>query len=473
MSTVANHNEAVEALQEVDLNDAIWNDVVTKRLPANLEAQARTLKAWSRRRKLCSATDLLRALLVYACCQYSWRELGMWAVLKGVGSLSERAWRKRLDRCQVWIAWLLSELLGVHQTPSWLPQGSGRVLIVDATRWKTPAGTGDDVRLHQSYDLRAGKMDQVQITDRHQAESLAHFAFQPGDLVLTDAGYPVGAGVEMTQQSHCFLLQRTTARQLHLEEQHGKTIVLKEQVQMQPADSLKEVSGWVRLPRSGERAAVRVLCYRLPEAQAKMARERKEAKLRKKHGTGYNRELVWWASWVILVTTTEQAMWSGQELVHLYRARWQIELFFKRLKQCLHLHQFVVKDWQRVHCVLQLVLIVWVLQEQEAQWMRERLTAALAERTGEIREVGEQESTSDGNASAEGEIVSSWTVAHFCCEETRTMLRGAWSRQRKQECEAALRRYVLSRKRKRGHRESEQRAWVEAKSSYMGGRPLA
>jgi hypothetical protein len=200
MSHTTHHSDPMPAQQELDLNDARWNDVVSTRLPATLEAQARQLKAWSRQRGVGCVSDLLRALLVYACCQYSFRELGMWAVLKGVGSLSERAWRKRLDRCRQWIAWLLGELLGVHQTPQWLPKGVGRVLLIGATRFKVPAGTGDDVRLHQSYDLRAGRMEQVQLTDRHQAESLSHFEFRAGDLVVTDAGYPVGSSVELTQQ---------------------------------------------------------------------------------------------------------------------------------------------------------------------------------------------------------------------------------------------------------------------------------
>ena len=237
--------------------------MVSTRLPANLETQARQLKAWSRKRGLRSVSDLLRALLVYACCQYSFRELGMWAVLKGVGSLSERAWRKRLDRARQWIAWLLGELLGVHQTPDWLPKGMGRVLLIDATRFKTPAGTGDDARLHQSYDLRAGRMEQVQLTDRHQAESLAHFKLQAGDLVVTDAGYPVASSVEMTQQSQSFLLQRTAASLLHLEDEQGHTINVKERIKHVAANSLKEVEGFVCLPKSGERTRVRVLCYRL------------------------------------------------------------------------------------------------------------------------------------------------------------------------------------------------------------------
>ena len=160
----------------------------------------------------------------------------------------------------------------------------GRILLIDATRWKTPGGTGDDVRLHQSYELRAGRMEQVQVTDRHQAESLRLFELRAGDLVVTDAGYPVGSSVEMTQQQQALLLQRTTASHLHLEDEQGQTISLKERVKHLAGNSLKELEGFVRLPSSGERARVRVVCYRLPKEQAKKACERKEARLRKKHG---------------------------------------------------------------------------------------------------------------------------------------------------------------------------------------------
>ena len=87
MSSKSHHSDSMPPMQEVDLNDAAWNEVVSARLPADLEAQARQLKAWTRQRGLRCVSDLLRALLVYACCQYSFRELGMWAVLKGIGSL--------------------------------------------------------------------------------------------------------------------------------------------------------------------------------------------------------------------------------------------------------------------------------------------------------------------------------------------------------------------------------------------------
>jgi len=52
-------------------------------------------------------------------------------------------------------------------------------------------------------------------------------------------------------------------------------------------------------------------------------------------------------------------------------------------------------------------------------------------------------------------------LAHFWCEQVRTMVRGAWSQRRIQECQSALQRYVRSHQRKRGHRETEQRALVQ------------
>ena len=45
MSAKTHHNDQLPPMQEVDLNDAAWNEMVSTRLPSNLEAQARQLKA--------------------------------------------------------------------------------------------------------------------------------------------------------------------------------------------------------------------------------------------------------------------------------------------------------------------------------------------------------------------------------------------------------------------------------------------
>jgi hypothetical protein len=126
----------------------------------------------------------------------------------------------------------------------------------------------------------------------------------------------------------------------------------------------------------------------------------------------------------------------------------------------LQLHQWRLQEWERVSCVVQLNLIGWWLQEEEAQWMREILTSTLvplADNLSAVREPGE----GAGEPEEDSGILSSWTLAHCCCEQVRTMVRGAWSHRRIQECQSALQRYVRSRQRKRGHRETEQRALLQ------------
>src|SRR3712207_1496541 len=82
------------------------------------------------------------------------------------------------------------ELLSPPPAPTSLRAGRcTRVLLIDATRLRQPGGTGDDWRLHTAYDMVAGRLTHVTLTDRHTAESLAHYALQPGDIIVADGGY--------------------------------------------------------------------------------------------------------------------------------------------------------------------------------------------------------------------------------------------------------------------------------------------
>ena len=60
-----------------------------------------------------------------------------------------------------------------------------------------------------------------------------------------------------------------------------------------------------------------------------------KAKAKGKH---LKEETLWWAEWVVLVTTLDEQDWPNAWVLQLYRARWQIELLFKRLKTFLQMH---------------------------------------------------------------------------------------------------------------------------------------
>ena len=74
----------------------------------------------------------------------------------------------------------LRALIGSQQSPDWLPKTAGRVWLIDASRLKMPAGSGEDVKVHSAYNLGLGRLEDVEVSDRHSAEGLHHFALRKG-----------------------------------------------------------------------------------------------------------------------------------------------------------------------------------------------------------------------------------------------------------------------------------------------------
>ena len=82
---------------------------------------------------------------------------------------------------------------------------------------------------------------------------------------------------------------------------------------------------------------LRLIALVLPEDQAEALRRQKQRQARDK-GRTLSPEALFLAGFVLLVTTLPAQSWGKEQLLELYRARWQIEVLFKRIKQVLSLH---------------------------------------------------------------------------------------------------------------------------------------
>ena len=314
-----------------------WATLVVPRLPPDLALQAAQLGAFQRARAFAQPSDLLRGLLAYGLGLTSFRHLGAWGLLSELADLSAKGWCTRLRGASSWLQWLLNQLLARRVHLRYLTQRvRGRIKLIDATLLARQGGSGAGWRVHVAYDLLAGQLDQVVLTNHYGAESLTHYTLAPGDLLVADGGYGTRAAVAVAQAAQSDVVLRIHLTSFAFEQGDGQRFDALRWLQ-QPGGEQRSVTVWCTATRTVAGQAVtsrhrlRLLAWRLPAA-ARRAQERRLRRNAQQHGRAVSERGLFLAGWVLLVTTLEANTWPDADVWRLYRARWQIELDFKRDK---------------------------------------------------------------------------------------------------------------------------------------------
>ncbi len=416
--------------------DQDWQRLVEERLPADLEAQARHLKAFVRARGLPSALHLLRGLLYYVLSHSSLRDVSVWSRLIGLTSkvISSQAWDKRLLASADWLLWLFNALLAAPKGS--FSEQSHRILLVDATHVSCRDKRADTWRLHTAYDLLAGWLAWLRISTKHVGEGFAHVLLHIGDIVVGDGAYSRAKQLLAVAAAQAFSLVRYSAAHLPLYAPAAPAWTKPYRL---------DVPAWLRTLSPGlyERQAmvveredglpVRLIALVLPEEQAEALRRQKQRQARDK-GCTLSPEALFLAGFVLLLTTLPAQSWSPPRLLELYRARWQIEVLVKRIKQVLAMHLLPAQTPQGAQAMICARLLAWLLIEADVEPLRRQI--------------------SDGEPIACP--LSSWRLAHLAFDSLRKVLEGHWTPARLRAVLPELRRLFVER-RKRPLREHQRR----------------
>ncbi len=363
MNLQKNFNNSDKDLQAVL---ETWDRKILPHLPKELDVTACQSGIMHRKRGIHPASDLLKALFLYAASKISFRMLAAAACALGIARISDTAWRKQLTGSVPFLRELLHAMLS-----SFLPGtnvsafgGVKNVLLADASVIRQEGTQQEQQRIHLCYSLNENRMKQIKVTDKHTAETLAHFSMEKGDLILADAGYGTAQNYIIAQEKQADVILRITPGKFCLYDADGKKISLVGMLKdaEEKHEGMIDVFGFCKYRK--ENGFVRVIAQKLPEEKSEQARRRKKRKA-SKNQKQIREETLFCAGWIVVITSLG-AEYSGEEILCLYRSRWQVELLFKRFKQNFSITTIKAGSTTYAEAMVYLWLIIWTIAERQA-----------------------------------------------------------------------------------------------------------
>jgi hypothetical protein len=219
-----------------------------------------------------------------------------------------------------------------------------KVIVLDSTAITLPDGQQEEfagcggahgsgaaaLKLQTELDLRSGALTAVQVEAGRAADVATNrqqVRYGPNSLRITDLGYfhvAVFAALVTAREHFLSRLQFGT----HVLNRAAETLDLLVWLARQAGPFVDQ---WILLSHS-EQLPCRLIAWRLPPEVVARRRQKLRQEMRHKHGKEPSADRLAWCEWTILVTSVPLEQLTPKEAVVLYRARWQIELLFKRWK---------------------------------------------------------------------------------------------------------------------------------------------
>lgn len=341
-----------------------WMQEIAVYFPPHLEQMLKDSGSIQRKRGVKSGLDFLKILLLYAVSGISFRMLALSAAALSISTISDTAWRKKFLSSLPFLHSLLNNLLqSVFSQSSASKPENQTVYLVDASTIRQDGKQQSQYRIHMCYNLNQNTMSQVKLTDNHTAESLKHYEMKKGDLFLADAGYGTAANFIFAKQKKADVILRVSPNHFPLYDGEGNKIQILPLLAQAHKEGISsfEITGYIRYQKQYQ--WVRFVIGKLPEEKVEKIRKRKRRRAQK-DGFQVREKTLEYAGFVFLATSLG-AEYDREEILSIYRNRWQVELLFKRIKQNFKIQTIRAASETYALCLIYLWLIIWMLVERQ------------------------------------------------------------------------------------------------------------
>lgn len=277
---------------------------------------------------------LIKAVILYISKGLSFQRLSDLMALKYDIIMSDTAWRKQILK----IADDFNEATEECFQEVYQEYGKERSLKIlnynhcyalDATNFSMEGQNKSIIRLHVQYALDSACSNYISITDYHIAESTTHFPIEEKALYLADRAYGTSRQLSYLLENKADFIIRMSPHNLKL----FKTKECKEKIDIHKYLSDENFSLNCFIKYKNKIFPIKVIAIIKPEDK-QIISEKKARRKAQKNQYKLSQKTIDFSKW-LFVAVSDNINSSYDNILITYKLRWQIELFFKRMKSQL------------------------------------------------------------------------------------------------------------------------------------------
>jgi hypothetical protein len=206
--------------------------------------------------------------------------------------------------------------------------GNKRVKLIDASDEVTKGKDKTTWRIHYSFDLFGFNCSSIELTTNKEGEKLTRHAVEADDIIIADRIYSTMSGIEHVLAHQGDFIIRFKSKAFHLYDGAGKRIEILPHLRSLNALESTDIQCFYKL-QTGELRPLRIVAMKKDAAAITESKRKMAEKVRRKQENSISADTVELNEYVVLITSLD---YTNEQILELYRARWQVEQVFYRLK---------------------------------------------------------------------------------------------------------------------------------------------
>ena len=331
-----------------------------REMPEGYEQACFDTGAIQRKRDIKNPDDLMMLNLFHLMTGCSLVEISTISKMSQIGDISDVAFMKRFKNCDNWFKWIIKKTVTNGEISYTIPEKlkQYRILAVDASDVSEKGCSRRIYRLHFALDIMKMESALYDITSNKVGEKLSNFALSENDLVLADRIYSSNVAIEYCQQCNAQYILRARATGLRLCNRNGESFdIKKEVVKLENG----ELNSYIKT-KENKLIPVRI-CFKKKDPESIEKTRKRIHKTESRKCKKLSESAKKFNEYIVVVTSLNSSI-LAEDVLELYRYRWQVELYFKRLKSILDYGELPKKKEESIFAWLNGKLMIALLIEK-------------------------------------------------------------------------------------------------------------